>query len=228
MAERVQKILAQAGVCSRAKAEDLIKQGRVSVNGKVITIGTSAEATDKILVDDKPIKIERLRYVLFNKPKGVVTSLSDPHNKTIQDFIPIRERVFPVGRLDKDAEGLLFLTNDGDLANKIMHPRYETTKTYEVLLSRPFTDNNKLKRIKIEGRPVDIRDVKQAGNKVTITIHEGRKHIVKKIFHAIGYTITKLKRTKISKLSLGTLDVGEWRDLTEKELKKLKQSVQTT
>ena len=136
---RVQKLLSNYGYCSRRKAEELIKEGRVRVNSKVITIGDKADLKDKIYVDDKLVGKDKFVYLMFNKPVGCVTALNDKHYKTVMEYIKIQERVFPVGRLDYNTSGLLFLTNDGDFSNKVIHPRYEVEKTYLVTLDEEIT-----------------------------------------------------------------------------------------
>jgi len=226
MEERVQKILAQAGIASRRKCEELIQEGRVKVNSKVIKLGDKADAKkDVITLNNKKIRIENKLYIILNKPRGVVSTLYDPQGrKTVIDIVKVKQRVFPVGRLDKEAQGLLLLTNDGEWANKIMHPRYEKKKTYEVALSKELSQENheKLKKgLKIDGRPV-IPSQLTGSKKITITIHEGRKHIVKRLFERLGYRVNKLKRTKIGNLTLKGLESGRWRFLSERELKLIK------
>ncbi|MBI4145012.1 rRNA pseudouridine synthase [Candidatus Woesearchaeota archaeon] len=231
MLQRVQKILAQAGVASRRKAEELIAQGRVTVNGTNVKIGQSADAEkDRILVDGKPVRSERFVYILLNKPLNVVTSVSDPlGRKTVRDLVPVQERVFPVGRLDRNATGLVLLTNDGALANRMMHPRYETAKTYVATLSSPVTPSlleRLQKGIVVEDRKVLAKDVEQLGpNMVRLSIHEGRKHIVKKLFVGLGTHVDALQRVALGPLSLGTLQPGAWRALTDAEVRQLRQAL---
>ncbi len=226
MEERVQKILAHAGIASRRKCEELIAAGKVKVNGKIIKLGDKADpAKDTITVENKKVKLEHKVYIMLNKARGTISTASDPQGrKTVLDVVRVPERVFPVGRLDKDAQGLLLLTNDGEFANKIMHPRYELAKTYEVLLHKALLEEHliKLKKgLKIDGRPVVPKDISGA-KVITITIHEGRKHIVKRLFERLGYRVRKLKRTQIGKLKLAGLNSGEWRFLTKTELARLK------
>lgn len=222
--ERIQKILAQAGVASRRKCEELIKQGRVKVNGKKAEIGQSASGEDRITVDDRPVKTEQKSYYAAYKPQGYVTTMGEEHGaKTINEVFKPRQRVYPTGRLDKDAEGLLVLTNDGDWADKLMHPRYEIKKEYKVELDKPF--QGKLDNTLIEGREVRIESVNIKGRQVTLTIHEGRKHIVKKIFKRHGYTVKRLTRTRIGPIKLGKLKPGEKRELTKTEIEKVRQTV---
>lgn len=224
---RVQRILAMAGVASRRKCEDLIKAGRVKVNDKVIEIGATANPVkDKICVDEKPIILERKVYILLNKPRGFVTTVSEQHGmKTVRDIVKIKERVFPVGRLDKETRGLLLLTNDGDFANKLTHPSFEIKKEYVATLDKSFTKDSfeKLRKgVKVEGRKVDVRDIAVNGKKVTLKIHEGRKHIVRKLFFHLDYRVVDLQRTKVGNLGISDLKEGEWRNLTPNELNILK------
>jgi len=225
MEERVQKILAHAGIASRRRCEELISAGKVKVNGKVIKLGDKAGPKDTITVNNKKIRTENKLYIMLNKPKGVLSTVSDPHGRrTVVDLIKVKERIFPVGRLDKDAQGLMILTNDGEFANKVIHPRYGKKKTYEVNLHRELSEENlkKLKKgLKIEGKPVIPSHI-SGKKKIILTITEGRKHIVKRLFERLGYKVRKLKRTKIGTLSLDTLPSGRWRFLTEREISRLK------
>jgi 23S rRNA pseudouridine2605 synthase len=221
MGERIQKLIQQAGIASRRKAEEFIIAGVVKVNGKIAKIGESADPlNDVITVHDKPIACERHVYLLFNKPTGCVSTLRDPQGrKTILDYIDTLERVFPIGRLDYDSEGLLILTNDGAYANNVMHPRYEVKKTYEVRLNSPFTPTD-LQRLRtgilIDGRPCQIHEVHIGKIKtdVQIMIHEGRKHIVKLIFQSLGYRVLRLKRTRVGKIELKNIKPGQYVKIT--------------
>jgi len=231
MEERIQKILARAGICSRRQCEELIKQNKVSVNGIPAQIGAKADAAkDKIMLDGKQVHAEILRYIILHKPKDVVTSVRDPYNKTVCELVPVKERVFPAGRLDKDAEGLVFLTNDGELANKIMHPSFETQKTYVVHIGRPFMAKDKIKLQKglmIEGSRVTVHAlVQHSPRMIEVTLHEGRKHIVKKFFGTLGYFVRHLVRTRIATLSLGKLRAGDWRELSVREVSALRDFLQ--
>lgn len=224
---RVQRILAMAGVASRRKCEDLIKTGRVKVNGKIVEIGSTADPNkDKISVDDKSIVLEKKVYIVLNKPRGFVTTVSEQHGmKTVRDLVKIKERVFPVGRLDKETRGLLLLTNDGDFANKLTHPSFEIKKEYIATLDKPFSKESfeKLRKgVKVEGRKVDVKDIAVNGKKVTLKIHEGRKHIVRKLFFHLGYRVVDLQRARVGNLGLSGLKEGEWRNLTPNELNILK------
>ena len=222
---RVQKILAAAGVASRRDCEELIRRGCVKVNGEVIKLGDKALETDDIKINGRSVKIEKKVYIILNKPRFYVTTTSEEHGmKTVLDLVKVEERIFPVGRLDRDAEGLLFLTNDGDLANKLSHPRYEVEKEYSAELDKPFKDVENLKKgVTIDKIKVEIKNVKvTASNKVQVTIHEGRKHIVKEIFKSLGYKVTFLKRIRFGPLELKNVVRGTWRHLSNDELEALK------
>lgn len=224
MEERVQKTLAAAGIASRRKCEDLIAQGRVKVNDKKIKLGDKADIDyDVITLDDRVIKPEKKVYYALNKPRGYVTSMKEKGKQVVKELIKIEEKVFPVGRLDENAEGLLILTNDGELANRIMHPRYQTSKTYEVVLDKKFKDYNKLMSIILDGKKVKVKYYRKLPRGVEITIHEGKKHVVKRIFIKLGYKVTELKRTRIANIELGNLSKGKHRPLTKKELSELRQ-----
>ncbi len=228
---RLQKFLASAGVCSRRKAETYISAGRVSVDGRIITeLGTKIDPeSSAIMVDGKIIKEQSDKvYYLLNKPAGFVTTLSDPQGRPIVTSLlkDVKERVFPVGRLDYDTVGALLLTNDGDLAQKIQHPSFETFKTYEATVKgNPSKDklSRLAKGILIENKmtaPATINTTFQKNSKtvVRLTIHEGRKHQVKKMLGAIGHPVTHLKRTAYGKLKLGKLASGKYLKLTSKQL----------
>jgi 23S rRNA pseudouridine2605 synthase len=223
MEERVQKILAAAGVASRRKCEELIEQGRVKVNGKRVKLGDKAdEELDVITLDGEILQPQKKVYLAFNKPVGYVTSLKQKGKKVIMDLVNVEENVFPVGRLDENAEGLLLLTNDGELANRIMHPRYQTYKTYHVVLDKKFRDESKLNRIILDGKKINIKRYRRLPKGMEIVIHEGKKHIVKRIFAKLGYKVQELKRIQIANIQLGSLSKGKTRPLTKKELRELK------
>lgn len=232
--ERLQKIIAQSGYCSRRKAEEWIEQGKVKVNGVVITqLGTKVSYEDTITVNGKMInKKEEKVYYLFNKPRGVITSASDEKGrKTVLDFLPNEKRIYPVGRLDYDTTGVLLLTNDGELTNLLIHPRNHIEKTYVAKLEGIIQkcDLEKLcKGIVLDGKmtsPAKAKikklDKKNNNSLVELVIYEGRNHQVKKMFEAIGYPVTKLKREKFSFLTANGLKSGEYRMLSIKEVKKL-------
>jgi 23S rRNA pseudouridine2605 synthase len=233
MEERVQKILAKAGIASRRKCEQLIAEGRVSVNGKPAKLGDKADAEkDDIRVDFERVnKPEAKKYYVVNKPKGVVSTVTDPFGRmTVVNLVPPGARVYPVGRLDIDAEGLVLMTNDGELANRLMHPRYEAPKTYTVTLAREMSqkDFRRLKKGVMFGwrRIVPEKVSMHTPVNVDITIHEGRKHIVKLMFKKLGYMVARLKRTKMATITLGTLPSGACRELTKQELLSLQRLMQ--
>ncbi|MBI2102451.1 rRNA pseudouridine synthase [Candidatus Woesearchaeota archaeon] len=229
--QRIQKIICNSGHCSRRKAEELIKQGKVKVNGKVASLGSSAEETDTITIDGKPLRKERRVYILLNKPRGCVTAATDLRSKTVMSYVRVKERVFPVGRLDFNTTGALILTNDGDFANKIMHPRYELKKTYVAEIDKPITYGmvREMERgvMLTDGvtAPARVRAIEPV--LIEITLHEGRNHIVKRMFEHFGYRVKNLVRMKIGKVSLGSLRPGRFRHLTERELEMLNGSEKT-
>jgi pseudouridine synthase len=229
MLERVQKILARAGIASRRKCEELIAAGSVTVNGKRIKLGDHADAVlDDIRVDGARIRREEpKKYYAVNKPSGVVSTVSDPEGRpTVMDLVPRGFRVYPVGRLDRDAEGLLLMTNDGELANLLMHPRYETVKTYHVTLSREIDQESiqKIKKgVRVWGKPVHPdRFIVHTPVHVEIALHEGMKHVVKLLFKNIGHRVVRLKRTQVANIQLGDLAPRHCRELTKQELAGLK------
>lgn len=232
--ERLQKVIASLGYTSRRKAEDLIKHGKVLVNGKVITeLGTKVLANDIISIDgviiNKDVKHE---YYLLNKPRQVISSVEDKLGRiTVRDLINTEARIYPVGRLDYDTTGLIILTNDGDFANMLMHPSYEIEKTYVAKINKILDkdDINKLKKgIVIDNRKVDIKrfkirkkDVEKNTSIIELTIVEGRNHIVKKIFESMRIDVIKLSRVSYAFLTLDGLKSGEYRKLSIKEIKRL-------
>ena len=239
MDERLQKVLSQAGVASRRASERLMLEGRVTVNGVTVReLGAKADpAEDDIRVDGRRIKtVERHRYVLLNKPRGYVTTRSDPQRRpTVLDLLGgVREYLYPVGRLDFDSEGLLILTNDGDLAARLTHPRHGVARVYEArVLGVP--DDHDLKRLSrgilIDGRPTGPAHVvltrgggrREPGSALlTITIHEGRNRQVRRMCEAIGHPVTHLKRVAIGPIRDARLKLGQWRELSEDEVRKLK------
>lgn len=228
--ERLQKIIAEAGVASRRKAEELIKAGKVKVNGKIITeLGTKASEKDEIIVDGKLLEKEDKEYYLINKPRGIITSTKDDKGRSVvTDLIGTNSRIYPVGRLDYDTTGALILTNDGDFANIITHPKSNIDKVYMAKLEGIITGEaiNKLKDgVKIDDEVVSSSRVKlKKVNKdnntcmVEITIHEGKNHQVKKMFEAVGYHVEKLTRKRIGIFTIENLKSGEYRKITPKEV----------
>jgi len=234
--ERLQKIIAQAGVASRRKAEELIAEGRVTVNGKKVTeLGVKVTGTETIEVDGIPLDKEQPVYLLFYKPTGVISSVKDEKGrKVVTDFFPgIKERIFPVGRLDYDTSGALLLTNDGDLANKLMHPKYKIDKYYIARVKGIVTkeDVKKLARgVHLEDgktAPAHVKvesvDRKKGTSVVALTIHEGRNRQVRRMFEALGYEVQKLRRERYGFLDITGMGTGDFRELKPHEVKQLKQ-----
>ena len=231
--ERLQKIIANSGYCSRRKAEELILSGKVLVNGEVInTLGSRASYSDTIIINGVTLKLEPKEYVLLYKPRGVVSSVSDEKGrKTVVDIVESENRLYPVGRLDYDTSGLLLLTNDGELTNLLIHPSHEVEKVYIVKIDdvvNPELVKSLAKGVMVDGKKtgkarVKIKkiDKKKKSSIIELTIYEGRNHQVKKMFEAIGYKVSKLKRERFAGLTLDGLTSGQYRHLSIKEVKKL-------
>ncbi|MDD2243235.1 MAG: pseudouridine synthase [Dysgonamonadaceae bacterium] len=230
---RLNKYLANAGVCSRREADEFIQAGVVKVNGQVITeLGTKITRADEVMFHDQNIKLESKVYVLLNKPKGFVTTTDDPENrKTVMDLVKsaCSERIYPVGRLDRGTTGVLLLTNDGDLASKLTHPKYEKRKIYQVWLDKPVTmehmqaiaDGIELEDGEIHADAISYvseEDLTQIG----IEIHSGKNRVVRRIFEKLGYHVVKLDRVYFAGLTKKNLSRGKWRYLTEKEVNMLR------
>lgn len=229
---RLNKYIANAGICSRRDADKLIQSGVVKVNGEIITtLGYKVKSTDIVEVDGQKIKNEKKVYILLNKPKDYLTTTKDPKNrKTVMELIKnaCKERVFPVGRLDRKTTGLLLLTNDGQLASKLMHPKSRIPKLYHVTLNKNFSnaDFEKLQKgIELEDgfiRPDALSYVMNSKRELGIQIHSGRNRIIRRIFEYLGYDVIKLDRVMYAGLTKKNLPRGKWRFLTEQEVNYLK------
>lgn len=232
--ERLQKVIADAGITSRRKAEDLILKGKVRVNGQVIKeLGTKVSGNDVVEVNGAIIHSDvTKKYYLLNKPRGVISSAHDDKNRpTVIDYIDTDVRIYPVGRLDYDTTGLILLTNDGSLANLLMHPTNKIPKTYiakiEGLLNKDDIDRLRSgvmvdgKKAYVENFKIRDKNLEKKTSIVELTIVEGRNHIVKKIFEALHHPVIRLSRIKIAFLEIGNLKSGEYRELSIKEVKKL-------
>lgn len=231
---RINKYIAHAGVASRRKAEELIKNGHVTINGEVVdNLATQVKASDRVEIDGSPIYNEEKVYYLLNKPRGVISSVSDEKGrKTVVDLLPeVRERIYPVGRLDWDTSGLLILTNDGDFTDKMIHPRNEIDKVYLARVKGIATKENLrplTRGVMVDGKktkPAHYHIVKVDKDKnrsvVELTIHEGRNHQVKKMFEEVGLLVDKLSRIRFGTLDLAGLRPGEFRKLSKKEISQL-------
>ena len=239
MVERLQKIIANSGICSRRKAEELIVAGKVKVNGVVVdTLGFKADPNDDIEVNGQKIAREEKVYFLINKPKNIISSVKDDRGRTtVIDLVDTDKRIFPVGRLDFDSSGLMLLTNDGELTNMMLHPSFEIEKTYEVTISGQITEEE----VATLRKGVVIDGIKTSRAKVTlllynanknisfltVTIHEGRNRQVRKMFETLNYEVTRLNRIKEGPLTLGTLQPGQYRKLKPVEVKSLKKYLET-
>lgn len=232
MKERLQKILSARGVASRRSSEEMIRQGRLTVNGIPAALGDSADPDrDEILLDGRPLpQRQKFVYLMLNKPRGYVTTLSDEKGRpdAARLVADCGVRVYPVGRLDMDSEGLLLFTNDGEFANRMMHPREEVDKTYEVWVTgyTPGAEERLGRRITLDGytirKPgVRLMGVQENRAKFQVTIHEGRNRQVRRMCEAAGMRVTRLRRIREGKLSLGKLEVGKWRYLTKEEVEAL-------
>jgi len=232
--ERIQKIIAQSGYCSRRKAEELIQEGKVRLNGEIVTkLGTTAAGNDIIEVEGYTIENKQEKvYVLLNKPRGVVTSTKDDkHRKVVTDLINIPTRIYPVGRLDYDTTGVLLLTNDGELTNELLHPSNHIEKVYVAKIKGILTPGHKktlesgvvIDGVKTAPSKVRIKKIDKKSNTsiVEIMIHEGRNHQVKNMFKALGYEVEKLRRDRLLFLTCDGLPTGEYRFLSIKEVKRL-------
>lgn len=234
--ERLQRVLAERGVASRRKSEELIRSGRVTVNGTVVTeLGTRVDPINAaIRVDGKPVRRQPYRYVVLHKPSGFITTMRDERDRhTVMDLIPKNPRLVPVGRLDRDTEGLLIFTNDGEVANRIMHPRYQLTKEYTILTPAkpdPIAMQRVRNGIVIDGKrvvPSEFRIVRETpgGVVLSIVIHEGMNHIVRRLMAAVGIDVRHLRRERVGPLSLAGIPRGAHRELSTGEISSLMQAL---
>lgn len=236
MQERLQKILSKAGYGSRRKCENLISDGRVCVNGQIALLGSKADASsDAILLDGKKItEIKESICVLLNKPRNVISSLSQQDSReTVRDLVPILGNLFPVGRLDADSEGLILLTNDGDLANRLTHPRYEHEKEYRVLVAS-FPTERQLATLRrgvvltdgFQTQHAEVRIIGKHGKGawLSVILREGHKRQIREMGNIVGLPVVRIIRIRMGALRLGNLKPREWRYLTEREIKLLKNS----
>ena len=231
---RLNKYLADCGVCSRREADELIKAGCVTVNGEVVTtMGFKVKTDDKVVYGGQTLNREKLRYILLNKPKGFITTADDPEGRdTVMELVKgaCNERIFPVGRLDKSTTGLLLLTNDGDLAKKLTHPSSQVSKLYHVVLDKPLTKNDMLRIAEgvelddgfIAADTIAYDEDDESKKGVGIELHSGRNRIVRRIFEHLGYEVVRLDRVMFAGLDKYKLPRGEWRFLTDKEVAMLK------
>ena len=225
---RLNAYLARAGVASRRKADDLIKAGRVTVNGEPGQLNTFVESRDRVELDGRPLTKQRLAYVLLHKPRDVVTTARDPQRRpTVVDLVAHHEaRLVPVGRLDADTTGALLLTNDGELAHRLGHPRYEVEKVYEAEVEGEPSDEA-LRRLDAgidldDGPTAPAKATRLAPNKLKLAIHEGRKHQVKRMLSAVGHPVVHLHRSRYAGLTLEGLEPGAWRELEPSEIDQLR------
>lgn len=235
---RIQKIIADAGYCSRRKAEELISKGKVTLNGRTVKLGDKAGSKDIIAVDGERIYIPKKKnkiYIMMNKPRGYVTTVSDElDRKCVMDLLEgLEERVYPIGRLDRNSEGLLLFTNDGEFANNIMHPSRHISKTYRVTV-RPDISDEQLVRlsegVEIDGKKtlpanVVVKDKQPGRVVILITIKEGRNRQIRKMCEAVGLEVARLRRISIGPLKLGMLKPGTYRELTPDELRAIRNAI---
>jgi len=229
---RLNRFIANAGVCSRREADQLIASGKIKVNGKVVTeMGFKVRRSDKVTYRGRLLKSETHQYVLLNKPKGFVTTTSDPHAKrTVMELVEkaCEERIYPVGRLDKETTGLLLFTNDGELAKKLTHPSHKVKKVYQVELDRPITKDDFdtiLKGVTLEDGPAYVNEMALLGEDkkvLGLEIHMGKNRIVRRIFEHLGYEVKKLDRVMFANLTKKNLPRGKFRHLHPKEIMALK------
>lgn len=229
---RLNRFIANAGVCSRREADVLIAEGKIKVNGEVVTeLGYKVKRSDSVEYQKKKLRAEKLQYVLLNKPNDFITTMSDPHNRnTVMNLVgnACEERIYPVGRLDRNTTGLLLFTNDGELAKKLTHPSHKVKKIYQVLLDKPITEadfESILKGLKLEDGVAEVKEMAILGDdsrNLGIEIQMGKNRIVRRIFEAVGYKVIKLDRVMFGPLTKKNLPRGKWRHLGPKEVIQLK------
>ncbi len=230
---RLQKFLAQCGIASRRGAEEMIVQGKVKINGKTAVLGDKVTSSDKVYVSGRRVVMPKTkyRYIMLNKPRGYITTMNDERGrKCVAELVKnVGERVYPVGRLDKDSEGMLVFTNDGEFANKIMHPRNSVYKFYRVTVRPGITEEQLVKLetgVEIDGAktaPAIVHVVQKEPGRVVLEmiLHEGKNREIRRMCDAVGLEVARLRRTQIGGVKMGMLKQGDWRDLTEKEVKNL-------
>ena len=224
---RLNAYLARAGVASRRRSDELIKAGRVTVNGEPGQLNTFVQSRDRVELDGQPVQLQPLAYVLLHKPAGAVTTASDPQGRrTVVELVDHSARVVPVGRLDADTTGALLLTNDGELAHRLAHPRYEVEKVYEAEVEGDPNEEAlaKLREgIELDDGPTSPAQARRLGpGRVELSIHEGRKHQVKRMLAAVGHPVTRLHRSRYAGLTLEGLEPGQWRELEPSEVARLR------
>ncbi|MBI1807576.1 MAG: rRNA pseudouridine synthase [Ignavibacteria bacterium] len=234
---RLNKFLSTAGIASRRKADELIEEGRIKVNGKVVTsLGTKIDpARDKVFFNEKQVVLlDEPVYIVFNKPKDCITTMSDERGRaTVMDYLRLKQRIFPIGRLDRNTTGVLLLTNDGDFANCLMHPKNEVKKAYKVGLDKPLTSShaeqlaNGIRLSDGKTEPAEVYSIPGGKNKlIGIVIHEGKNRQVHRMFEALGYQVEKLDRVAYADITYEGLKRGGWRYLTKGEVRRLKEVVE--
>jgi len=235
--ERIQKTMARAGLGSRRQCETFLKAGRVKVNGIVASLGQKADPEfDKITFDDHPLNYSDLIYIKLNKPKGIISSTTDELNAgrtTIRDLVNIPGHLYPIGRLDKQSEGLVLLTNDGLLTHRLTHPRYGHTKVYDVLIDGDISEADLVtwrQGIALDGRKtikakISVQDAQNNRTRLQISMREGRKRQIRRIAASLGYDVLRLVRLQIGPVTLGDLKPGQWTYLTDQEIKSLRASL---
>jgi 23S rRNA pseudouridine2605 synthase len=227
---RLNAYIARTGVASRRGADELIKAGRVTVNGTPGELNTFVERADDVRLDGRPVGVQRLRHVLLNKPRGTITTARDPEGRpTVVDLVGGEIRVVPVGRLDRDTTGVLVLTNDGPLAHRLAHPRYQVEKTYVVEVEGEL-DDDAVRRLaeglELEDGPTAPARVRRLGpSRLELVLHEGRNRQVRRMLEAVGHPVTKLRRSRYAGLGPGRLRPGDWRELTRAEVAALRRQV---